>query len=131
MGGMLIRETFAAAAKDAELVADECQKKNSIFLKQVQSLFAEIDTDGDGMVCEEEYVRVARDARFKKMLETLQVNPHKAGYLFRLLDTENGKLTCQQLVAGISNLRGDAKKVDVVNVLYETQKLRKLLHADE
>jgi len=123
VGAMFLKETLAAATTDSELVVEECTRQQNSLVQQVESLFRDLDVDGDGLVNEEEFYEVVHDRRFRNMLESLEVRPHEVNGLFRLIDDGDGLISCQELITGVVRLRGGAKHVDVVSLLYEMKKL--------
>lgn len=123
IGAIFIKETLASAQRDAELVIEETLKHKSTLVRQLRALFREFDQNGNGMLDQGEFLAALEDERLQAWLSSLGLNVHETAGLFTLMDNGSGQLSCDELIAGAVRLRGDAKTVDVVSMMFETRKV--------
>ncbi len=59
----------------------------------------------------------------KLWLSTMEVEVSEVDGLFDMLDTGDGKVSFDEFIKGLMRMRGYAKGVDIVSLLYESRKI--------
>merc|ERR1712107_240443 len=86
----------------------------------------EIDTDGSGMINQQEWLHAVRDERVWACMKALGVDANE--YLFFVLDRDgDNDITIDEFVEGLTHLRGQASAIDVYHVIKKLDKLVFLL----
>jgi hypothetical protein len=83
----------------------------------------QVDQSGDGHVTHEEFRQIMQDPAVKTWLSVIGLDVHEVDGLFAMLDNGDGLVSFDEFVGGIARLKGGAKSVDVMTMLYENQKL--------
>lgn len=120
---VFLRETLQVASNDSELaIASKLTQKNK-YKKEVQQLFTAADKSGDGHVSLPEFEQILENPNVKTWLSVLELEVHEVDGLFHLLDNGDGYITFEEFLAGVVRLKGAARSVDVMTMLYENQKM--------
>merc|ERR1712008_293823 len=86
------------------------------------------DSDGSGMLNEEEMDRLLQDTELLAYMNAIGVDSTEAKGLFTLLDDDgSGNISIDEFVTGFLRLKGSAKAVDMVTLMYENRKISKQL----
>eukprot|EP00746_Dinoflagellata_sp_MGD_P130881 gnl/MRDRNA2_/MRDRNA2_64724_c0_seq1.p1 gnl/MRDRNA2_/MRDRNA2_64724_c0~~gnl/MRDRNA2_/MRDRNA2_64724_c0_seq1.p1 ORF type:complete len:398 (-),score=59.89 gnl/MRDRNA2_/MRDRNA2_64724_c0_seq1:8-1144(-) len=120
---VFLRETLQVANNDSELaIADKLSQKSK-YKEEVKNLFAEVDTSGDGQVSIREFEEIMQNPRMKTWLSVIGLEVNEVDGLFHLLDNGDGCITFEEFLGGVARVKGGARSVDVMTLLYENQKL--------
>jgi hypothetical protein len=114
--GVFIQETFKVSNEDDRIMMLHKHRAVETHMKKVKMLFNHLDEDGDGLVSLEEFRSILEDPPVKMWLAAMELNVNDIDTVFSLLDDGDGKLTPEELVAGVSRLKGVAKSIDVVKM---------------
>mmetsp|Transcript_97341 Transcript_97341/g.153380 ORF Transcript_97341/g.153380 Transcript_97341/m.153380 type:complete len:348 (+) Transcript_97341:3-1046(+) len=122
--GIFVDTAMSAAQSDKdECIMEELQAKDST-VRQMQRLFEECDIDNSGMVNEAEFNHLLADVRMRAHLASLGIDAASAEGLFRLLDMDNsGTITPEEFLVGCMRVKGNAKAVDIVTLMYENKRV--------
>merc|ERR1712008_582557 len=85
---------------------------------------------GSGMLNEQAMNLLLQDPELTAYLNTIGVDVTEAKGLFTLLDDDgSGAISIDEFVTGFLRLKGSAKAVDMVTLMYENRKISKQLHS--
>ncbi|CAE8719467.1 unnamed protein product [Polarella glacialis] len=124
--GVFMHETFKAAAADDSIMITQRKKEMEAHVAKMTLLFAEADTSGDGFLSYAEFQEIVEDPRVKTWLGAMQLDVVDTRQVFDLIETDGshdvaGELSAEDLVRGVSRLKGNARSLDLATAL---QKLR-------
>jgi len=124
--GIFVESAVSRARNDREnAVADE-QAKNKERLRQILSLFTDVDTNMDGKITMEEWEKFAQTPSAKTYMGVLGLDVRKTQELFDLIDFDGNKeVSLQEFAIGCMQLQGGAKSVDVETLLRNSKKVMK------
>jgi len=103
------------------------EKEKRRMMRQLRSLFDEADLDSGGSVNRQEFNQLMDKPRAKTLLSILEVDGSDIERLFDLLDDGDGHIIIDEFVQGIMKVRGTAKAMDLVALLYHTEHQQKWL----
>merc|ERR1712187_910619 len=99
-------------------------EEQASLIRDLEAIFREADTDQDGFVNMQEFNEMVENKEVMEKLDTLGVSIQQAQGLFQLLDTGGtGTVDVNEFVDGCGWLKGGAKAVDSVMLLYENKKI--------
>lgn len=127
--GIFCDAAMQAANADRSNVIQAQLEERAGLVETVRSLFEESDADGSGQVSKEEFMRVLANEEMVAHLNSLGLHTDEAHGLFELLDDDDsGFMEVDEFVNGILRLKGAAKAVDMVTLLYENKKIYRKLN---
>merc|ERR1711879_76050 len=95
----------------------------------IRTVFNDSDQDGSGQVTLDEFENLLKDHEMKAYLDAIGIDSSEAYGLFRLLDDDgSGTISVDEFVSGLLRVKGAAKSVDMVMLLYENRKLSKKMN---
>jgi Ca2+-binding EF-hand superfamily protein len=89
--------------------------------RKMEVLFRLADENRDGRLERDEFLEVLRDPTIKTWLASMDLAVDDQETLFDLLSGDDGAISLEELIGGISQLKGPARSID----------LRKLMRAIE
>merc|ERR1712226_1092123 len=96
----------------------------------IAKIFKESDTDRSGMITISEFSTLLQIPEVVSYLNAIGLHSTEAEGLFELLDNDqSGYVSIEEFVSGCLRMKGGAKAVDMVSLLYENQKQGKKLNA--
>merc|ERR1712194_173914 len=115
INGVFIQETFKVASSDDVLMVRQRERANRLHAQKMKRLFHEADVvDVDGLISKEEWVSLLLDPQVKNWLGSMELDACDAINVFSLIDTSHdAHLSMEELVAGVSRLRGAARSIDL------------------
>jgi len=120
INGIFIKETFKVAECDDAIMLMQKQRATEMHAYKMQKLFAAADDSGDGIVDQEEFVEIVQDPDVNAWLAAQELDVGDPYRLFILLDSERkGKLAVEDVVAGVSRLKGSARSVDMLELVQD------------
>ena len=132
---LFLKETLTSAANDADMVMEDARRSAKDYHHKLQELFRLADDDGDGNLSREEFVETMSLPSVQHYLRTLDMSVQDCRPLFDILDDGDGLITIAEFVKGLSQIKGQARAVDIVilqrenaKLLTECQKIRKDIH---
>lgn len=92
--------------------------------EEIRRIFQQGDRDGSGSITLQELQLQVKHPWVKAYFAGLDIDPREASIIFTLLDTDNsGELSIEEFVAGILKMKGSAKGVDVLAIMFDHQRL--------
>lgn len=128
ISAIFLKETLAAAAEDQETAMMEHMRKKEKEISHLRRVFNEADQNGDGRITWDEFVLLLNNEEVKNWLSHLGFDVVEISGLFKLLDGGDGEIEFDELLSGVMRIKGGAKHVDLLTLLYENQKLHHRLH---
>merc|ERR1719272_973233 len=93
-------------------------------LNEIRAIFQRSDADHSGNMTEKELELLLNQPDFKMQMECLGIHPTEAHGLFKLLDgDQSGVVSIEEFLSGCIRLKGTAKAVDMITLLFENAKL--------
>eukprot|EP00746_Dinoflagellata_sp_MGD_P161357 gnl/MRDRNA2_/MRDRNA2_88463_c0_seq1.p1 gnl/MRDRNA2_/MRDRNA2_88463_c0~~gnl/MRDRNA2_/MRDRNA2_88463_c0_seq1.p1 ORF type:complete len:625 (-),score=105.07 gnl/MRDRNA2_/MRDRNA2_88463_c0_seq1:324-2198(-) len=130
MTALFLRETFAAASSDKDMVLEEQFRAKKVQKENLQALFDKIDLDRTGRIKFDELQKALKDRRSASWMQILDVDVYEVVQLFQLLDTDgDGMVTFEEFSKGIMRLRGGAKSIDLISVLRQNADMSNAIQA--
>jgi len=117
LNGVFMQETFKVANSDDQIILLQKDRAVRAHTGKMHALFEHLDDDGDGAVTLQEFKGVIDDPSVRTWLSSMDLDVRDVDTVFRLLDESNsGRLTAAELVAGVGRLKGQARSIDL-NIL--------------
>lgn len=130
MTALFLRETFAAANSDKDMVLEEQIRAKKVQKENLQALFDKIDLDQTGRISLDELQKALKDPRSASWMHILDVDVYEVVQLFQLLDKEgDGAISLDEWCKGIMRLRGGAKSIDLIGVLRQNAEMSNAIQA--
>jgi len=95
------------------------EDRDAELVRQVRKMFAMTDNDDDRELSWEEFEGHINDKRMNEYFKAVDLSRQDARDLFRLLDNDSsGSLSAEEFVQGCIRLRGPARSVDLMTMIY-------------
>merc|ERR1719326_1397073 len=88
-------------------------KDRKVHMEKMLKLLDMADTKGDGTLTRQEFIDVCQDPEVDKWLGAQGLRVTDAGAIFDLIDTGEGLIHKEELVAGARQLQGTSRSLDV------------------
>jgi len=121
--GVFLHETFKVAANDDDIMIADKERANVVYIEKLRAFFNEADQSGDGWLTWDEFEAVVSQERVKTYLSALELDVNELEDLFTMLDDGDGRMSCDEFLGGVKRVKGQAKSIDVVRLLYDIQKM--------
>eukprot|EP00928_Gymnodinium_smaydae_P018341 TRINITY_DN16988_c0_g2_i1.p1 TRINITY_DN16988_c0_g2~~TRINITY_DN16988_c0_g2_i1.p1 ORF type:complete len:515 (-),score=98.05 TRINITY_DN16988_c0_g2_i1:473-2017(-) len=114
INGVFMQETFKVSSMDDVLMVRQKERAQRFHLQKMEALLLEADAGGDGQISLEEWQELLKDPTVRIWLSSMELDTSDAELVFELIDsTGDGQLDFQELMAGVSRLRGSARSIDL------------------
>jgi len=127
ISALFIKETLTIANRDHEAVMEERIRQKTQIIENLRQVFKDVDRSGDGRVNFEEFKLIMDEPRVHAWLANLELAVDDLDNMFQLLDNGDGFISCDEFLQGIFRMKGGAKSMDVVTLIYETQKITRII----
>eukprot|EP00928_Gymnodinium_smaydae_P044674 TRINITY_DN29801_c0_g1_i2.p1 TRINITY_DN29801_c0_g1~~TRINITY_DN29801_c0_g1_i2.p1 ORF type:complete len:316 (-),score=56.78 TRINITY_DN29801_c0_g1_i2:44-991(-) len=88
--------------------------------EEIKRLFEDADVDKSGTMSFSELRALLENPRVKAYFAGLDIDPNEARSIFTLIDVKNsGEITLEEFVNGTMKLKGHARSLDVVSLMYD------------
>jgi len=127
--GIFVDAAIQAMMNDRDnLIQTQLEERNSL-INTIRGVFQASDSDHSGFITKKEFSALLKNAELVTYLEAIGIDSTEAQGLFRLLDDDSsGKVSIDEFVSGFLRLKGGAKAVDMVMLLFENRKINKKLN---
>jgi len=121
---VFLKETLQVANRDHDAVVAEQVKKGKELVDRCRAAFKFADMSRDGFLTLAELQDAAKLPDMKAWLAANELDASEVPGVFYLLDVRSsGYLSFDEFVNGVTRLRGGAKQVDMVSLMYETRRI--------
>jgi hypothetical protein len=95
---------------------DEMQRRS----QEIKRIFHEADVDGVGSLDFNQFKEHLQSPWVRAYFAGLDIDPEEATIIFTLMDTDsNGRLSCEEFIDGTMKLKGSARSVDLLLLMYD------------
>jgi len=120
--GVFCQTAIESAGQDQEMAAQAQLASKQFYIRQLESIFKQINTKGTGKITLPEFEQCMEDEQLKAYFASIDLTVDEAFSLFKLLDGQSKHvLTVDAFVTGCLKLRGQAKTIDIAMMMYETR----------
>jgi hypothetical protein len=133
VNAVFMQETFSATEADDNIMVSRKLRAKRGHHKKMEALFARADLNGDGVIAFREFRKCIRDPAITTWLAAMDIDVKDAELVFELIDRSgeaDGKITFDELVHGVQQLRGIAKSADVKILLQRLANFEKHIRSD-
>jgi hypothetical protein len=131
INGCFIKETFKLAEQDDLLMIMQKDKDRRVHTEKMLKLLEIADTKGDGTLTRQEFINVCKNPEVDKWLGAQGLRVTDAGAIFDLIDSGQGMIHKQELVAGARKLQGNARSLDLaknhVNMVKDQERMADMM----
>jgi len=124
LSGVFLQETFKVAANDDFIMMRQKKRASRSHTAKMEKLFAACDLNGNGCLEREEFISAMSDDKVNVWLRAMGLDVTNAGAIFDLIDDGSGELTADDLIGGVSRLKGPARALDMCVFMHESDTLR-------
>merc|ERR1712137_885311 len=118
ISGVFLHETFKSAATDDALMVMQKKRLMEKHARKMRQFIQKADMSGDGALSREEFKGVLKSEDVKAWFAAQEIDAADADLLFSLLDTGDEELTADELVVGVTRLKGAAKSIDLYGLMH-------------
>jgi hypothetical protein len=128
--GIFVESAMSAVNNDRDnLIQTHLDERESL-IETITAVFINSDTEGSGQITEKEMDGILQSPELVAYFNAIGVDTTEAMGLFQLLDDDcSGTVSIDEFVTGFLRLKGTAKAVDMVTLMYENRKISKLIKA--
>merc|ERR1711920_568900 len=101
----------------------EKRRATENYAKKLKTLFDQFDIGGDGAITCDHFEALMKDPENRIVMSALGIDPTDVESIFRLLDDGDGSLTAKEFVEGASRIRGQARAIDMAQLLSYARRL--------
>jgi len=111
--GVFLHETFKVANSDNDLMVIQQRRKKQVHLTEMTRLFAAADSDLSGHLTFQEFHFLMADPFVGSWMAAYEIDVTDVELLFCLMDDGDGTISANELVTGVSRLKGYARSMDL------------------
>jgi len=110
----------AVCTRTEDEVVESFTEEQKRLCGEMRRIFASADMDGNGCITFEEFCKHVEDPWVQAFLSGLDIDISDARIVFTLLDVDgSGSLTVEEFVDGAMKLKGPAKGIDMLAVMFD------------
>jgi len=126
--GVFCQNAIENAAHDQEIVSQQMLAQKHMYVRNMQHLFQEFDSDNSGSVTITEFMSHLDDEDVQAYFDSLELDTSDVRTLFRMLDkADQHELDLEDFVSGCMRLKGGAKNMDIAKLSYAQSALSRRL----
>jgi hypothetical protein len=122
--GVILHETFGVAQSDPDLMVVKERRQKRLQSNRMIRLFKAADTTGKGALNMHEFKTIVNDPFIQNWLDAMELHIDDAELLFKLIDDGDQMLTAEELLKGVSQLKGTARSMDLHAMMNDLQELK-------
>jgi len=116
INAVFIQQTLKIAQNDSEVMIMQKQRAQEEYTQKLRKLFVRLDTSCDGSISWDEFQALLTDHRLRMWLSALEIDTRDLSEFFQILDDGDGQITIDELIMGVSRIKGYAKAIDVAHL---------------
>mmetsp|Transcript_7461 Transcript_7461/g.17042 ORF Transcript_7461/g.17042 Transcript_7461/m.17042 type:complete len:644 (-) Transcript_7461:62-1993(-) len=120
----------ASEIVDRDLVATVEQRRSAAFVKDMESIFSELDRDGSGTLCWQEFLDTLKDVRVRAFLASHAIDVDNLPLMYKILKFQMGsslsdenEIPIGEFILGCKHLTGAANSMHVINLAIDLDTL--------
>merc|ERR1712032_805170 len=117
INAVFMQETFKVANTDNDIMVRTKTKAAQMHKEKMETLFRVLDTDGNGRLQREEFKSVLMDPTIHTWLASMDLDASDADTIFDLLCGSDNLIDVDELISGVSLLKGAARSIDMRRLL--------------
>lgn len=126
--GIFVETAMNAMNGDKDNMIQAQMEERESLISAITTVFMDSEKEVSGQMTEHEMDVILRDPEVVAYFNAIGVDTTEAMGLFQLLDDDDsGTVSIDEFVTGFLRLKGSAKAVDMVTLMYENRKISKLL----
>jgi len=127
MRGVFMHETFAIAARDDRIIIAQKERSAQAHTTKMKKLFQALNLNDDEKITSEEFRVVCESNTLRMWLGGMELNIDDADLVYSLIAGSEDEITLDQLVKGMSRLKGNAKNISLATLEKESQEIHGLI----
>lgn len=127
VNGIFFQETFNVASNDDRIMLQRSIRDMERNTAKMRTFFKAADSSGDGVLDLEEWLGIMDNDQITAWLWAQGLKVDDAATIFALIDDGDGGLSADEVVAGVANLKGAARSMDLIMFMRQTQKFQELV----
>lgn len=133
INGVFMQETFKVASTDDRIMMKDKERMVRTHRKKMELFFRMADSSGDGEIDIDEFRTMFSNIDVRMWISSMGLEWSDVDVLFKLIDNErDGRITLDELIAGVGKLKGAARSIDLIRMQDEIQKIsRRLQHVTD
>jgi len=124
INGVFMQETFKVASTDDRIMVRQKTMSLKTHEKKMRALFDRADHSGDGYLDQEEFRAIVSDDSISTWLASMDLVASDVDLLFDLIDNGDGLITVEELIEGVSKLKGNARSIDLQLLMRELSRVQ-------
>lgn len=130
--GIFVESATELSRMDRDLVTQSEQERTSAYMKELQRIFYELDTNRSGTISLQEFEEFVQRDAVRAHFSVLELDVSKAAQVFRLLDTDGSNaIEIDEFVVGCMRLKGLAKGIDMEGLMLESKRMMRRLSSHQ
>merc|ERR1712187_117605 len=126
--GIFMHETFKVASQDDELMVLQKERQAKKHVQKMMQLMHHGDDSGDDKLSFSEFKDITTDPRVSTWLSAMEFDIRDPELVFSLIDdSDDGTITAQELIAGVSRLKGPARSMDLATLTHEHRRIVEMI----
>jgi len=127
--GIFVEQAMAAMVNDKDNMIQTALEERESLIQTIRNVFKDSDIDGSGYVTQQEMDVLLENPELQAYIKAIGIDSTEAKGLFVLLDDDaSGTVCIDEFVTGFLRLKGGAKAVDMVTLMFENRKIFKKLN---
>jgi len=125
--GVFLQQTFAVAASDDDMMVIQKQRASANLSAKMKKLMKKGDKSNDGLLSKTEWAEVLQQPAMSRWLSAMEIEVSDTDTLFDMIDDGDGEISIEELINGVSRLRGAARSIDMCNLMRHMQYVQELV----
>merc|ERR1719215_1004377 len=125
---VFIQETFKVATFDDRIMLMSKDRARRVHAQKIWELFKRSDGDDDGYMEREEVEGILGNSDVRMWLAAMELDVDDVTLFFRDIDRDgDGRISYEELVQGVSRLKGSARSYDLMKLQNTANQLREVM----
>lgn len=125
--GVFLQETFKVAASDDDLMLLKQRRQMIKHMRKMTRLFQTADTKGTNTLTWKNFNKLLGDPFIRSWLAAYEFEVSDVKLVFDLMDDGDGRLSVDELMTGVSRLKGFARSIDLHVLLFQVNETKRMM----